>query len=93
MALIIAITYSLTDDKNIDGSGVENVTQPLTNDTDNDNRFNNRDRSLNGTEIFTILLQTDWPLSGNFNENLILLNDYGLFYQNARRTSNKMATT
>lgn len=52
MALIIAITYSLTDDNNAD-LNIDNATENDTN------------RILNATEIFTMLLKTNWPLTGN----------------------------
>lgn len=64
MALIIAITYSLTDD-NSDGDNIGNITQNLIVDANGNVGVNNTTRVLNGSEIFTILLETNWPLTGN----------------------------
>lgn len=68
MALIIAITYSLTDDDSV-GENIGNITQNLIVDANDNGGVNTPERVpnrvLNGTEIFTILLDTNWPLTGN----------------------------
>lgn len=64
MALIIAITYSLTDDNNAD-LNIENATENRIIVTNVDDTVNDSNRILNATEIFTMLLATDWPLTGN----------------------------
>lgn len=64
MALIIAITYSLTDDNNVD-LNIENASEKQTNGTNGGGgTVVTPDRLLNATEIFTMLLETNWPLAG-----------------------------
>lgn len=68
MALLIAITYSLSDERNnIDptiNTAANTVTEGRISGTTNDVTVNPV-RILNATEIFTLLLGTNWPLTGN----------------------------
>lgn len=64
MALIIAITYSLTDDNNAD-LNIDNATENRIIVANVDDTVNDANRILNATEIFTMLLKTNWPLTGN----------------------------
>ncbi|KAJ6637042.1 Peroxidasin [Pseudolycoriella hygida] len=65
MALIIAISYSLTDDSNIDVNTASVAEKPKsTNDDGSVNvAINSKEKALNSTEIFTILLNMNWPLN------------------------------
>lgn len=66
MALIIAITYSLTDDDNAD-LNIDTATVKQTTGASGgggDSTVNTSERPLNASEIFTMLLDTNWPLAG-----------------------------
>lgn len=68
MALIIAITYSLTDDNNVD-LNINKATEKQTNGTNGGGTVNTPEKLLNATEIFTMLLETNWPLAGKTFEH------------------------
>lgn len=64
MALIIAITYSLTDENKVDLNIDSVTTEKRIIDTNGQNTINIPERILNASEIFTMLLDTNWPLTG-----------------------------
>lgn len=64
MALIIAITYSLTDDNKVELNTDSATTEKRIIDTNGDNTINIPARILNASQIFTMLLETNWPLTG-----------------------------
>lgn len=72
MALLIAITYSLTDDAANVEPAINTVTEGRTTRT-TANDIVNPVRILNETEIFTMLLGTNWPLTGNNTFGPLLL--------------------
>lgn len=84
MALIIAITYSLSDDSNnIDptiNTAVNTVNEARISVTTEDGIVDPV-RILNATEIFTILLGTNWPLAGNkhFYDSLLFTSNFCQF--------------
>lgn len=63
MALIIAITYSLSDDVQIVDPNIITTVDPQKIVTNFD--VNETARILNATEIFTMLLGMNWPIAGN----------------------------
>ncbi|KAG4075552.1 hypothetical protein HA402_003377 [Bradysia odoriphaga] len=62
MALIIAITYSLSDDRSNIDPPINTATEARTSATTDDSIVNPV-RILNASEIFTLLLGTNWPLT------------------------------